>query len=164
MTTKATLAACLLIPILGPPSMVSGDSPGRGEGGLRVDQIERIDAGHLSEVNAASCSFAIRAKNNLNLNIWIDLYDSTVTLEEWWVPAMARKEVKLAIQNHRLTSGQSMDRRYTSHGSCDTRRSWKFLVRIDRPSGTKVYQLVLRSTQGSGDRTVNLGNTSTWGL
>lgn len=128
----------------------------------RIGHPGSAEAQMVDDRDAQTCRFAIRAKNNLNLNIWIDLHDSTVLQQKG--PAIFRKDVKLEIQNHRLTNGQSMDRRYTAAGRCDTRRSWIFWVRIDRPSGIKNHKMVMRQTEGSGDRTVNLGNSSTWGL
>ena len=112
---------------------------------------------------AQSCQFAIRAKNNMSFDVWVELYDSTVRLDSPFVPALLRNNKQLKIQNHRIATGKTMDRRYEASGDCGTRRQWVIYVRI---GGREAREAVQRTTQGTewGDRIVDLGNSSTWGL
>jgi hypothetical protein len=140
----------LLVPllVLMGPATIPGAAPPDGEDASAPE---------------SDCSFAIRAKNNMSFDVWVDLYDSTVRLESWAVPALLRGNRQLKIQNHRISTGKTMDRRYTAPGSCSTRRSWTFYVRI---GGRDVRQVVGRSTKGTEwrDRIVDLGDSSDWGL
>jgi hypothetical protein len=108
-----------------------------------------------------SCTFAIRAKNNMSFDVWVDLYNSTLNNGGF---GLLGGHKPLKIQTHRLGRGKSMDRRYTASGSCGKERSWRFYVHIGRADGKKIYKYVNRKTKGDGDRTINLGNSSTWGL
>jgi len=140
----------LLIPVV----MLFGPAPGSGEIGRDAPVLETTEQ---------TCSFAIRARNRLSFDVWVELYDSTVRLDSWAVPVLLRNDKQLKIQNHRLARGQTMDRRYTASGDCSTRRRWTFHVRI---GGRDNVKLVYRTTEGSGsqDRIVDLGDSSKWGL
>lgn len=108
-----------------------------------------------------SCQFAIRAKNNMSFDVWVDLYNSTMSDGGF---GLWGGHSKLEIQPHRLGPGKSMDRRYTASGRCSKERNWQFYVHIGRTDGKKIYEYVNKRTKGDGDRTINLGNSSTWGL
>ncbi|MFO7586755.1 MAG: hypothetical protein R6X22_01655 [Gemmatimonadota bacterium] len=79
------------------------------------------------------------------------------------ISALLRGDKQLKIQNHRIATGKTMDRRYEAGGACGTRRTWIFWVRI---GGREVLQIVSRSTSGTGwrDLIVDLGESSKWGL
>lgn len=157
MITHRAIALCLLLPVAG---LLGMHTPDRTEG---TDPSEP----HKVEVPAAEaaedCSFAIRARNNMSFDVWVELYDSTVRLESTAIPALLRGNKQLKIQNHRIATGKTMDRRYTASGSCSTRRTWVFYVRI---GGRDLRQIVSKSTQGTEwrDRIVDLGDSSKWGL
>lgn len=114
----------------------------------------------ITEAQAESCTFALRAKNNMSFDVWLDLYDSSVTNHA--VVAKLFSVSDLKIQNHRLSSGKSMDRRVTVSGGCAARRTWNIKVRIGGRDWTGKF--ATDETRGSGDRTVQLGNSSEWGL
>lgn len=111
----------------------------------------------------ANCTFAIRAKNNLSFDVWVELYDSTVRLESAFIPVLLRGDRQLKIQNHRIARGKTMDRRYTASGSCSTRRLWTFHVRIGGRDRVALVSLTSDGT-GSRDRILDLGESSKWGL
>jgi hypothetical protein len=164
MIGKSFLTCSLLIPALALVSGTVPDSRAEHRPTNSAAAVEFLD--DESSAEAMSCTFAIRASNNLSFDVWVDLYDSTVRLDSWSVPYLLRKDKKLKIQNHRLATGKSMDRRYTASGSCSTKRSWTLLVRIGRADGKKIYESLVKGTSGttSSSRTVNLGKSSTWGL
>lgn len=112
-------------------------------------------AREVAAAEGAECRFAIRASNNLSFDVWVDLYDSTVHRTGLFVPSE-----QLKIQNHRIRSGATMDRRYTARGACKVRRTW--LIRFRRGSA---QQTVLLSTSGdsAAARIVDLGPSSRWG-
>lgn len=112
-------------------------------------------------VEEVSCSFAIRAQNNMSFDVWVDLYSSRLDNGGFGVFGGYKP---LKIQNHRLSPGKSMDRRYTASGTCGKERKWEFAVRIGRADGKKIYKYLYKTTRGSGDRTIDLGKSSTWGL
>jgi hypothetical protein len=160
MLVKSTLAVSLLVPLamLGLAPSDTGEVRHEAAGpNLQIVEEPAPD-------DPDACRFAILAKNNTSLSIWVDLYYSTVNVDGGFGLWSGAKELK--IQNHRLTSGQTMNRRYEASGSCSRSRSWRFHVRIDRPSGKKIYKYLSRSTRGDGPagQTIDLGNTSTWGL
>ena len=106
---------------------------------------------------------AIRGRNNMSFDVWVELYDSTVRLEALGIPALFRGDKQLKIQNYRIATGKTMDVRYTASGACSTKRSWNFWVRI---GGRDVRKNVGRTTNGTEwrDRIVDLGDSSKWGL
>jgi hypothetical protein len=156
MITSQAFALSLLLPVMGLLGARAPVGPA-----VPASPVERV--GIEPETEAASCQFAIRAKNNLSFDVWVELYDSTVRLESTLIPALLRGDKQLKIQNHRIATGKTMDRRYEAAGACGTRRTWIFWVRI---GGRDKLQMVSRSTSGTGwrDLIVDLGESSKWGL
>jgi len=158
MIGKSVLACSLLVPALGLASGTSTESRAEERPTDSAAAVELLNDGSTPDVRA--CAFDILAINNLSFDVWVDLYYSTVMNRgKYWDTVK-----QLKIQNHRLATGTSMRRRYTASGSCSRRRIWKFYVRIGRADGRKLYKYVLKSTKDSGERTVNLGKSTTWGL
>lgn len=114
-------------------------------------------ASHEPPEGAAECQFAIRASNNISIDVWVDLYDSVVYLDGFGV--LGRK-TQLKIQNHRIAPRGTMDRRFTAPGRCARKRDWA--IRFRR--GTQ-QQTMFIHTEGttSTSRTVDLGPASRWG-
>ena len=159
MIGRSVFACSLLVPALALASGISPDSRPENRSTDSAVTAELLDNNSTPEV--LSCSFAIRATSNSSFDIWVDLYDSAI----WGGFGLwAGYNKKLKIQNHRLSPGKSMDRRYTASGSCSNKRKWRFLVRISRTDGRKIYKYVYETTSGSGDRIINLGKSATWGL
>ena len=103
---------------------------------------------------AAECTFALRASNNLSFDVWVQLYDSHVTRLGMW-----GSHDQLKIQNHRIASGKSMDRRYTAAGRCKAERRWLIVVkRGSTPFEVEIYT----SGESSDSRTVDIGPSSRW--
>lgn len=103
-----------------------------------------------------SCQFAIRASNNLSFDVWVYLYDSKVRVKgtgifDFW------KQLK--IQNHRIASGKTMDRRYTTGGPCEKGRQWN--IKAKRGS-SPIWLIVETGGTSSDSRTVDLGPSSRW--
>jgi hypothetical protein len=107
--------------------------------------------------SSADCQFVIRASNNLSFDVWVNLYDSSVTLDGIGILG---RSTQLKIQNHRIRSGGTMDRRYTAPGGCARKRNWVMRVR----TGSQ-QKIVFVNTEGtsSTSRTVDLGPSSQWG-
>jgi hypothetical protein len=105
---------------------------------------------------AAECQFAIRATNDRDSEVWIDLYDSKV-----YRKAILTGVEQLKIQNHRLQPGKSMDRRYTAKGKCGADRTWLIRHRIT-VNGKLEWGYFRLETGGtsSTSRTVDLGRAS----
>lgn len=162
MVVPAFLSLGVLVPALG---LLGAPVPERAASDPASPAPAESSSAAVAEAGEEeqSCQFAIRAKNNMSFDVWVELYDSTVRLDSPFVPALLRNNKQLKIQNHRVATGKTMDRRYEASGDCGTRRVWTFYVRI---GGRDVRQAVQRTTQGTewGDRIVNLGNSSTWGL
>lgn len=160
------LALTLALPAL---SLVGMPSPeGSMPDGPTLDRpitapapVEMIEITHPD--GSVDCSFAIRGRNNMSFDVWVELYDSTVRLEALGIPALFRGDKQLKIQNYRIATGKTMDVRYTASGACSTKRSWRFYVRI---GGRDARNSVLRTTNGTEwrDRIVDLGDSSKWGL
>lgn len=145
MTGRSLVAALAALPLVAPVS-----APTSAES----------TAPPVAEAASESCTFALRAKNNMSFDVQLDLYDSQVTNHA--VVAKLFSTSKLKIQNHRLSSGASMDRRVTVSGSCSARRTWSIRIRIGGRDWLGKY--ATDETNGSGDRTVQLGESSKWGL
>ena len=159
MMDRSVFTWGLLVPAL---AVLTGTSPDtqRGEELVREAVVESSITA-VESPDGMSCQFAIRAKNNQSFDVWVDLYESQLNNGGFGVFG-GFKDMK--AQPERISPGKSMDRRYTASGSCSKKRSWQFYVHIGRPDGKKIYKYVNKSTSGSGDRTINLGNSSTWGL
>src|SRR5690606_26870320 len=84
-----------------------------------------VERGAVSADESASCQFELKASNTLSIDVWVDLYDSAVRREYSLIPLW----VQLKIQNHRIRSGESMNRRYTAGGPCHATRNWSIKVR-----------------------------------
>lgn len=102
----------------------------------------------------ADCQFAIRATNDMSKDAYVFLYDATVLRY-----VVGARRVQLKIQNHRIASGKSMDRRYTARGKCPTKRTWMMPHRYGTADGCKV---ILTEGTSSTSRTVDLGRVSQW--
>jgi hypothetical protein len=159
MVGKAMFTCGLLVPVL---ALTSGPSPD-----ARIESVPAVPTTAVELPNvttspdAMDCSFAIRASNNLSFDVWVDLYSSRLNNGGWGVFGGYKP---LEIQNHRIASGKSMDRRYTASGSCSKDRGWEFAVRIGRTDGQKIYKYIKKTTRYDTDRTIDLGKSSTWGL
>lgn len=105
---------------------------------------------------SADCQFAIRASNNLSFDVWVDLYDSSVTKPAFGVFGGMQQ---LKIQNHRIRTGQSMDRRYEAPGKCSLDRTW--WIKVRRGSAQKTVEVKTGGTS-STSRTVDIGPSSKW--
>jgi hypothetical protein len=113
---------------------------------------DTTDAGR----DAADCQFAIRASNNLSLDVWVMLYDSRVSNQKFGVFG---GYTQLKIQNHRIASGKTMDRRYTASGRCAADRTWLIVVK----RGSQPFEVEYRTGgDGSESRTVDIGPSSRW--
>lgn len=106
---------------------------------------------------SADCQFVIRASNNLSFDVWVDLYDSEVRLDGLGI---LDRSTQLKIQNHRLRSGEKMDRRYTAPGGCARKRVW--VMRVRTGSQQKITFVNTEGTS-STSRIVDLGPASQWG-
>lgn len=149
MTTARAIALCLLLPVTGLLGMHTPDQTG-----------EKSPSEPSMEAQAESCTFALRAKNTMSFDVYLDLYDSSVTNHA--VVAKLFSVSRLKTQNHRLSSGKSMERRVTVSGGCSARRTWNIMVRIGGRDW--MGKFATDETRGSGDRIVQLGNSSEWGL
>lgn len=106
----------------------------------------------------ADCQFAIRASNNLSFDVWVDLYDSQVSKPGGFGVFSGGWE-QLKIQNHRIRSRGTMDRRYTAPGKCEANRTW--WIKVRRGSAQKTLEIGTGGTS-STSRTVDLGPSSQW--
>lgn len=151
----------VLLPSL---ALFSGPAPdSRPDHGTATPMTLTWDVEEDASADAMDCQFAIRASNNMSFDVWVDLYDSRLDNGGFGVFGGFKP---LKIQNHRISPGKTMDRRYTASGNCTKERRWEFWVRIGRADGKKIYKYVYRTTKGdsSSSRTVDLGKSSTWGL
>ena len=114
------------------------------------------DAGAGRKSESFDCQFAIRASNNLSFDVWVMLYDSRVTNEKLGVFGGL---TQLKIQNHRIASGKTMDRRYTASGRCAADRTWWIVVKRGSQPFTVEYET---GGDGSSSRTVDIGPASRW--
>ena len=103
-----------------------------------------------------SCQFAIRASNNLSFDVWVYLYDSKVRLKGTGVFTFWKQ---LKIQNHRIASGKTMDRRFTADFTCEKNRQWN--IKVKRGS-SPIWLIVETGGTSSDSRTVDLGPSSRW--
>lgn len=159
MIGKSAIACGVLLPVL---ALVSGSAVDSKTGDGAVVSASVVEMFDIeSATGEMSCSFAIRASNNQSFDVWVDLYSSSVYSGSFLVFGGAKS---LEIQDHRIASGKSMDRRYTASGSCSKERKWQFNVRIGRADGKKIYKYIKKTTKGSSNRTLDLGKSSTWGL
>lgn len=159
MIGKAAITCGVLLPAL---ALVSGSAVDSKTGDGAVVSASVVEMFDIeSATGVMSCSFAIRASNNQSFDVWVDLYSSRLDNGGFGVFGGYKP---LKIQDHRIASGKSMDRRYTASGSCSKERRWQFNVRIGRTDGKKIYKYINRTTKGDANRTVNLGKSSTWGL
>ncbi len=159
MIGKSAIACGVLLPAL---ALVSGSAvDSKTEDGATVAAlvVEMFDIGSAPE--EMDCSFAIRASNNQSFDVWVDLYSSSLNNGGFGVFGGFKP---LKIQDHRIASGKSMDRRYTASGSCSKERKWQFNVRIGRADGKKIYKYINKTTKGDANRTIDLGKSSNWGL
>ena len=124
-----------------------------GTRGIAVAAALTVAALAWPATASADCQFEIRATNDLDRDVWVMLYDSTVFRD-----VFGAKLVQLKIQNHRLAPGKSLDRRYTARGKCQTKRTW--YMRFDK--GRAGLRQIVTSGTSSTSRTVNMGRTSTW--
>lgn len=109
-----------------------------------------------AEKGNESCQFAIRASNNLSVDVWVYLYDSKVRVKGTGI-FMFWKQLK--IQNHRIASGKTMDRRFTTDSTCEKRRDWN--IKVKRGS-SPIWLIVETGGTSSDSRTVDLGPSSRW--
>ena len=114
------------------------------------------DAGPEGENEAVDCQFAIRASNNLSFDVWVMLYDSKVSNQKIGVFGGF---TQLKIQNHRIASGKTMDRRYTASGRCAADRTWWIVVKRGSQPITVEHRT---GGDGSDSRTVDIGPSSRW--
>lgn len=133
----------LTLPVLSAAAVTSPDRPAPAP--APSDMSDMVEITHPD--GSMECSFAIRARNNMSFDVWVELYDSTVRLEAIGIPALLRGDKQLKIQNYRIATGKTMDARYTASGACSTKRTWKLYVRI---GGRDVRNMVGRTTQGVG--------------
>ena len=126
--------------------------------GLRLAMVVAALAvlGGSSRVQAAECQFETKASNNLSFDVWVDLYDSMVTKPGIGVFGGM---TQMKIQNHRIRTGQKMDRRYTAPGRCAMDRTW--WIKFRRGSAQKTLEIKTGGTS-STSRTVDLGASSKW--
>lgn len=103
-----------------------------------------------------SCQFAIRASNNLSFDVWVYLYDSKVRVKGTGVFTFWKQ---LKIQNHRIASGKTMDRRFTADFGCENNRQWN--IKVKRGS-SPIWLLLATGGTSSDSRTVDLGPSSRW--
>jgi len=159
MIGKSAIACGVLLPVL---ALVSGSAVDSKTGDGAVVSASVVEMFDIeSATGEMSCSFAIRASNNQSFDVWVDLYSSSLNNGGFGVFGGFKP---LKIQDHRIASGKSMDRRYTASGSCSKERKWQFNVRIGRADGKKIYKYINKTTKGSSNRTLDLGKSSTWGL
>ena len=159
MIGKSAIACGVLLPALALVSASAVDSKIEDGQTVSASVVELFDI--ESSPEEMDCSFAIRASNNLSFDVWVDLHSSTLNNGSFRVFGGFKP---LTIQDHRLLSGKTMDRRYTASGSCSKERKSQFNVRIGRADGKKIYQYINRSTKGDANRTIDLGKSSAWGL
>lgn len=116
------------------------------------------------EATDADCRFEIVARNTLSFDVWVMLYDSAVKRPNrfgWGVFSPGFKQMK--IQNQRIESRGTMNRRYTAEGKCSAERIWHIEVVRGDPSkvSSKTLEIITQGS-GSGSRTVDLGRSSRW--
>jgi len=159
MIGKSAIACGVLLPVLALVSGSAVDSKTEDGAVVSASVVEMFDI--ESATGEMSCRFAIRASNNQSFDVWVDLYSSRLDNGGFGVFGGYKP---LKIQDHRIASGKSMDRRYEASGSCSKERRWEFAVRIGRTDGKKIYKYIYETTKYDADRTINLGKSSTWGL
>lgn len=109
-----------------------------------------------AERETFDCQFAIRASNNLSFDVWVMLYDSRVSNQKIGIFGGF---TQLKIQNHRIASGKTMDRRYTAPGRCAADRTWFIVVK----RGSQPFEVEYHTGgDGSDSRTVDIGPSSRW--
>lgn len=159
MISRSAISWGMLLPVLGLMSVQEPDA--RPVEPVDDSASETMTITAVESPDGMSCQFAIRASNNMSFDVWVDLYYSQ--LNDGGFGLWGGYDY-LKIQPYRMGPGKSMDARYTASGSCSKERKWAFKVHIGRPDGKKIYETVSKTTKGDGDRTINLGKSSTWGL